>query len=83
MFKIEEERYEVDMAIERNTSTIRQIELLQEEALNLKEGEIRDEQPIGRFTYKLRQQSLGSTHIGSIARLYNTLERPNAGEIVL
>mmetsp|Transcript_36215 Transcript_36215/g.53111 ORF Transcript_36215/g.53111 Transcript_36215/m.53111 type:complete len:833 (+) Transcript_36215:2-2500(+) len=70
LFKIEDERFEMDMAIERNWGAMKVLEPMAEEALNLKETEERDGQPIGRMQYKLRQRSLGSNHIGAIARLY-------------
>lgn len=70
MFKVEDERFEVDMAIERNVSAMRQIEPLAEEATQLRENEEQDGQPIGRMSYQLRSRSMNSTHIGAIARLY-------------
>ncbi len=70
MAKIEDERFEVDMAIERNGSALRQVEPLAEEVSMLRESEERDSQPIGRLNYKLRPKSLHSNHVGAIARLY-------------
>lgn len=70
MFKIEDERFEVDMAIERNNSALRLVEPMAEEIISLKEGEERDGQPIGRMHYTLRSNTLGPVHIGAIARLY-------------
>ena len=70
LFKIEDERYEVDMAIERNSSAMRQVEPMADEATLLREQEEKDGQPIGRLRYKLRPRSLSSNHIGAIARLY-------------
>ncbi len=70
MAKIEDERFEVCMAIERNSSTLRQVEPLAEEVQRLREGEEIDGQPIGRLNYKPRPRSLHSNHVGAIARLY-------------
>uniref|UniRef100_A0A7S4MMK3 Histone deacetylase interacting domain-containing protein n=1 Tax=Odontella aurita TaxID=265563 RepID=A0A7S4MMK3_9STRA len=70
MIKIEDERYEVDMAIERNSSAMKQVEPLAEEATALREQEERDGQPIGRLRYRLRPRSLSSNHICAVARLY-------------
>jgi paired amphipathic helix protein Sin3a len=70
MAKIEDERFEVDMAIERNSSAVRQVEPLAQEVSNLREQEEKDSQPIGRLNYKLRPRSLHSNHVGAIARLY-------------
>lgn len=70
LFKVEDERFEVDMAIERNASAMRQIEPLAGEATLLRENEEKDGQPIGRMHYQLRNRSLSSTHLGAIARLY-------------
>lgn len=78
MMKIEEDHFEVDMAIERNAAAKRQVDPLAEEASLLRENEEKDGQPIGRLRYKLRSRSLSSNHIGAIARLYG-----NKGDEVL
>ncbi|KAL3918541.1 MAG: hypothetical protein SGILL_004187 [Bacillariaceae sp.] len=70
MFKIEDERFEVDMAIERNGLAMRQIEPIAEEVQMLREGEEKDGQPIGRLQYKLRQRTLNSIQINAIGRVY-------------
>ena len=70
MAKIEDDHFEVDMAIERNSAAKRQVEPLAEEAALLRENEEKDGQPIGRLRYKLRSRSLSTNHIGAIARLY-------------
>ena len=70
LFKVEDERFEVDIAIECNASAMKQIEPLSDEASSLKNGEERDGQPIGRLQYKIRNRSLGSVHVGAIARVY-------------
>ena len=68
--------YEMDMAIERNSSTLRQLHPLFDEIVALKEGEEKDGQPIGRMQYKFRSsgnsrdKSIGNIHVGAIARIY-------------
>lgn len=71
MARIEDERYEVDMAIARNAQALVQIEPLAQEALKLRQGEEKDGQPIGRLQYKLhRRNAIGSVVINAIARIY-------------
>lgn len=70
MFKVEDERYEVDMAIERNVMAMRVVEPIADEVTRLRELEEKDGQPIGRMHYKLRPRQLRSDQIGAIARLY-------------
>jgi paired amphipathic helix protein Sin3a len=70
MFRIEDERYEVDMAIERNALAMRQIEPIAEEVQMLREGEEKDGQPIGRIQYKLNPRTLNSIQINAIGRIY-------------
>ncbi|KAG7369838.1 paired amphipathic helix repeat-containing protein [Nitzschia inconspicua] len=70
MFKIEDERFEVDMAIERNALAMRQIEPIAEEVQMLREGEEKDGQPIGRLQYKLNSRTLNSIQINAIGRVY-------------
>lgn len=70
LVKAEEERYEVDMIIETNASAIKQIEPYAEEVSLLRENEEKEGQPIGRLHYELRPNSLHSSHLNAIARLY-------------
>lgn len=70
MFRIEDERFELDMAIERNANTLRRIEAFAEEAEILREREEKDGQPIGRLQYKLNKYALNSININAIARVY-------------
>ena len=70
MFRIEDERYEVDMAIERNANAMRQVEPMAEEVTHLRESEEEDGQPIGRMHYKLRSRQLNCSQVNAIARLY-------------
>jgi paired amphipathic helix protein Sin3a len=67
---VEDEMYEVDMAIERNESALRKLEPIADEATRLREQEEKDGQPIGRLQYKLNLRSLNTIHIGAIARIY-------------
>jgi len=70
MSRIEDERFEVDMAIERNAQAIRQIEPFAEEVQALREQEEKDGQPIGRLQYQLNRFALNTIHINAIGRLY-------------
>lgn len=70
MFRIEDERYEVDMAIERSAQALSKIEPFAEEVQKLREQEEKDGQPIGRLQYQLNKGALNSTHIHAIGRLY-------------
>ncbi|CAJ1934324.1 unnamed protein product [Cylindrotheca closterium] len=70
MFRIEDERFEVDMAIERNALAMRQIEPIAEEATRLRENEEKDGQPIGRLQYRLNARTLNSIQINAIGRIY-------------
>jgi len=73
MFRIEDERFEVDMAIERNALAMRQIEPIAEEATRLRENEEKDGQPIGRLQYKLNPRTLNSIQINAIGRIYGDI----------
>ena len=70
MFRIEDERYELDMAIERNTHALRRIEPFAKEAQAVREQEEKDGQPIGRLRYQLHRSSLNTIHINAIGRIY-------------
>eukprot|EP00980_Cylindrotheca_fusiformis_P010028 scaffold2214_cov139-Cylindrotheca_fusiformis.AAC.25 len=70
MFRIEDERFEVDMAIERNALAMRHIEPIAEEVTMLRENEEKDGQPIGRLQYKLNARTLNSIQINAVGRIY-------------
>jgi histone deacetylase complex regulatory component SIN3 len=70
MFRIEDERFEVDMAIERNGLAMRQIEPIADEVTILRESEEKDGQPIGRLQYQLNNRTLNSIQINAIGRIY-------------
>ena len=78
LFSIEDERFEVDMAIERNALAMRKIEPIAQEVQMLREGEEKDGQPIGRLQYKLKPRTLNSIQINSIGRVYGE----NGDEVV-
>jgi paired amphipathic helix protein Sin3a len=67
---VEDEMYEVDMAIERNAQTLKHLQPMAEEMTKLKDAEEKAGQPIGRIQYKLKPRSLNSIHIGAIGRVY-------------
>jgi len=70
MFRAEDERFELDMAIARNAEAMRLMEPIAEETQKLREMEEKDGQPIGRLQYKLKQFALKSCHVNAIARVY-------------
>ena len=71
MARVEDERYEIDMAIARNAQALVQIEPLAQEALALRQGEEKDGQPIGRLQYSLKKgHGISSVVINAIARVY-------------
>ena len=70
MFQIEDERFEVDMAIERNAQAMGQIEPFAEEVQALREQEEKDGQPIGRLQYQLNRYAMNTIHINAIGRVY-------------
>lgn len=70
MFRIEDERYEVDMAIERNAQAMRQIEPFAEEVSALRQNEEKDGQPIGRLQYQLKRYAMNTILINAIGRIY-------------
>ena len=70
LFRVEDERFELDMAIERNLHVLRKVEPLVEEVQKLSAKEEKDGQPIGRLRYQLKSNSLNSLHLGAIARIY-------------
>mmetsp|Transcript_29093 Transcript_29093/g.79860 ORF Transcript_29093/g.79860 Transcript_29093/m.79860 type:complete len:698 (+) Transcript_29093:1680-3773(+) len=71
MARVEDERYEIDMAIARNAQALVQIEPLAQEALRLRQGEEKDGQPIGRLQYRINtQNAISSVVINAIARVY-------------
>jgi Sin3 family co-repressor len=73
LFRIEEERFEVDMAVERNALAMRQIEPIAEEVAMLRETEEKDGQPIGRLQYKLKSKTLNSIQINAVGRIYGDM----------
>jgi len=70
LLSVEDDRFEVDMAIERNSQAMRQIEPYAEEVQALREQEEKDGQPIGRLQYQLNRYAMNSVHINAIGRIY-------------
>ena len=70
MFRIEDERFEVDMAIERNAQAMRQIEPFADEVATLRQNEEKDGQPIGRLQYQLKRYAMNTISINAIGRIY-------------
>lgn len=64
LFKCEDERYEVDMVIDNNTSAIRVLEPLAEEIAALKHMDGY------QWQFRLDRRSLGVIHLKAIARIY-------------
>lgn len=64
LFKCEDERYEVDMVIDNNTSAIRVLEPLAEEIEALKHMDGY------QWQFRLDRRSLGVIHLKAIARIY-------------
>jgi histone deacetylase complex regulatory component SIN3 len=70
LLDIEDERFEVDMAIECNAHAMRHIEPFVKEVEALAEQEESEGQPVGRLHYELNRQSLNPIHINAIGRIY-------------
>jgi len=77
-FDLEDQRYELDMAIDANTATLRQMEPVYKEIDFLKRQEENDGQPIGRMHYKLLRRTFTTSHLSAIGRIYG-----DASDIVL
>eukprot|EP00594_Rhizosolenia_setigera_P008265 CAMPEP_0178955992 /NCGR_PEP_ID=MMETSP0789-20121207/9949_1 /TAXON_ID=3005 /ORGANISM="Rhizosolenia setigera, Strain CCMP 1694" /LENGTH=1418 /DNA_ID=CAMNT_0020637757 /DNA_START=123 /DNA_END=4379 /DNA_ORIENTATION=- len=69
LYRIEDDRFEIDMAIERNASAMRALAPMAEETKTLKELEEKDGQPIGRLKYHIKHK-INTNHLGAIARVY-------------
>lgn len=70
LFRIEDERYEVDMAIERNNQAMRQVEPFAEEVSTLRQNEEKDGQPIGRLQWQPKRYAMDTIPINAIGRIY-------------
>ena len=68
MFKCEDERFEIDMAIESNLSTLKILEPIAEEIANLRSLE--DDGKVSRFNFQLEKRNLSVIHLSAIARIY-------------
>ncbi|GMH56528.1 hypothetical protein TrST_g9038 [Triparma strigata] len=70
LFQLEDQRFEVDMAIDANAATLRILAPVEEEISILRKQEEADGQPIGRMTYKLKRRTFTTSHVAAIARVY-------------
>ena len=69
LFKCEDDRFEIDMLIDTNMSTIRMLEPLNEEIQHIRQMEEKDGgQP--RFNFQLEKRHLSTIHLNCITRLY-------------
>ena len=68
MFKCEDERFEIDMAIESNLSALKILEPIAEEIANLRSLE--DDGKVSRFNFQLEKRNLSVIHLSAIARIY-------------
>ena len=72
MFNLEDERFEVDMAINRNSMAINNLEPIDQEVRELRSLEDKEGQPFGRISYKLKHGVLSQNTINAIARIYTS-----------
>lgn len=71
LFKFEDEKFELDMLIDSNTSTIRVLEPLAEEILKAKALNPKNPSSlIPRFSLQLEERMLSTIHLNSISRIY-------------
>jgi len=71
LFKCEEDRFEIDMIIDSNYTTIRILEPLAEEIANMRSLEESQESNAGpRFQLQLEKRNISCIHLNSISRLY-------------
>lgn len=83
LFKVEDERFEIDMVIDSNMNTIRMLEPLAEEIANFRMVEEQQQQqatrnghgsshPIiaPRFSFQLEKRHLSTIHLNAITRIY-------------
>jgi paired amphipathic helix protein Sin3a len=70
LFKCEDERYEIDMVIDQNNSTIRILEPLAEEIKAIVGVESKEDGNYARFQYRLDKRTFGKVHLNAISRIY-------------
>lgn len=74
LFKCEDERFEIDMVIDSNMSTIRILEPLEQEILQLKNLANKKDSSASsagpRFSLQLEKRHLSTIHLNAIARIY-------------
>lgn len=69
LFKCEDDRFEIDMLIDTNMSTIRILEPLNEEIQHIKQLEESDA-GCPKFNFQLEKRHLSTVHLNCITRLY-------------
>jgi paired amphipathic helix protein Sin3a len=69
LFKCEDDRFEIDMLIDTNMSTIRMLEPLSEEIQHIKQLE-ETESGGPKFNFQLEKRHLSPIHINCISRIY-------------
>ena len=77
LFRSEDDRFDIDMVIDSNTSCIRLLEPIAEEIQHLKSLEDQ-EGGAPKFSLQLEKNSLGVIHLNAIARIYGE----HGGEIL-
>lgn len=77
LFRSEDDRFDIDMVIDSNTSCIRLLEPIAEEINHLKTVE-EQEGGAPKFSLQLEKNSLGVIHLNAIARIYGE----HGGEIL-
>lgn len=82
LFRSEDDRFDIDMVIDSNTSCIRLLEPIAEEIQHLKSLEDQ-EGGAPKFSLQLEKNSLGVIHLNAIARIYGEHGGEILGEILL
>jgi hypothetical protein len=70
LFRCEDDRFEIDMIIDSNMSTIRILEPIADEISEIQALESNSGHQNGRFSFQLESKNLSTIHINSISRLY-------------
>ena len=78
LLDLEEQRFEVDLAIDANVALMRQMEPVADEINTFRKLEEADGQPLGRMQYNLKRKTFTTSHLNAISRIYG-----EAGEMVL
>jgi hypothetical protein len=70
LFRCEDDRFEIDMIIDSNMSTIRILEPIADEIAEIQALDSGSGHQNGRFSFQLESKNLSTIHINSISRLY-------------